>query len=128
MKIFLGSLAAAVLLSTTAALAVTESAPVKVTACQVYSLSSPGGAMVPRVTMTNGVLVTIYNASDKTVSGITVTGSYHGREVTDSAKLEIKPGESIEIARRYTPSVYVDADAQCHVTHAEFTDGSSWSP
>ncbi len=79
------------------------------------------------VDLTNGVVVTLMNASNKTTQSVTVTGSYHGRVVTDTVDVFIKPGETAEISRRYTPSPFYDTDAKCYVMKATFTDGTSWS-
>jgi hypothetical protein len=125
---FLLIAALAMLSMTTSVLAATESGPVKVTACIV---NGPGTVnttvMIPNVSLTQGVTVTLVNTSDKTATAVTVTGSYHGRVVTDTAKFDFKPGTTAQISRRYTPSVFIDTDAECHVVHVQFADGTSWS-
>ncbi|HTX02163.1 MAG TPA: hypothetical protein VMD07_00680 [Candidatus Acidoferrales bacterium] len=126
LALFLFVAAAAGLVTT--ARAVTASGPVRVASCIVFSRSSPNSVLTPNVDLTNGVQVTLVNDSDKTTSSVTVTGNYHGRTVTDSAKLTMKPGASVTIARSYyPPSTYIDADAKCRVVHVDFADGTSWS-
>jgi hypothetical protein len=133
-RLFFGlSLCAAMTLGVSStALAVTTASPVRVAACIVYSRntgsSGVNGVLTPNVDLTNGVQVTLVNDSTKTTSNITVTGSYHGRTVTDTVKVELKPGASMTVRRQYyPPSTYIDADAQCHVMKVDFTDGTSWS-
>ena len=131
MRLFFGlSLCAAMTLGiSSTALAVTTSSPVRVAACIVYSRSvGANHVLTPSVDVTNGVQVTLVNDSTKTTSDITVTGSYHGRTVTDSVKVALKPGASMTVQRSYyPPSTYIDANAQCHVVKVDFTDGTSWS-
>lgn len=119
---------AAILGSAAPALAMTSSGPVRVAACVVFSRNSPTNILTPNVDLTNGVSLTLVNDSTKTTSKITVTGSYHGRTVTDSTAVTLKPGASVTINRSYyPPSTYIDADAQCHVVKVTFTDGTTWS-
>ncbi|HTZ54008.1 MAG TPA: hypothetical protein VMB20_03010 [Candidatus Acidoferrum sp.] len=131
MRVFFGlglSLAAGLALMTQA-LALVGGSPVRVAACTVWSRQVGGNSVLtPNVSLTNGVTVTLVNESTKTTSAITVTGSYHGRTVTDTAKVELKPGAMMTVQRSYyPPSTYIDANAQCHVVRVEFTDGTSWS-
>jgi hypothetical protein len=109
------------------ALAAQETGPVRVTSCVVLPRDPSVLVMRPNIDLTNGVTVTLLNASDKTATSITVTGSYHGRVVTDTAKLELKPGQTAQISRQYEPSVFIDTDAVCHVTAVQFSDGTSWT-
>jgi hypothetical protein len=130
MRVFLGlGLSVAMGLSLTAqALALTSGSPVRVAACTVWSRQVGGNSVLtPNVSLTNGVSVTLVNESGKTTSAVTVTGSYHGRTVTETAKLELKPGAMVTLQRSYyPPSTYIDANAQCHVVHVLFADGTSW--
>lgn len=115
---------------TSSALAVTESTqdPVQITACVVNSpITTSVSVMVPNVSLTNGVTVTMVNRSNKVVTGVTVTGEYHGRHVTDSANFKLPPGGMVSVTRHYTQSGYIDADARCRVLHVDFADGTSWS-
>ena len=119
---------AATLGSVTPALAITSSGPVRVVSCTVWSRNAPHDILTPNVDLTNGVTVMLVNDSNKTTSSVTVTGSYHGRVVTDSAKVMLKPGASVTFQRSYyPPSTYIDPTAQCRVTKVSFTDGTSWS-
>jgi hypothetical protein len=104
-----------------------ETGPVRVASCIVMSRDPAVSVMRPGVSLTNGVTVALVNSSNKTTSAVTVTGNYHGRVVTDTVKLELKPGDTTEVFKQYTPSVFIDIYADCHVTHVDFTDGTSWS-
>ncbi len=119
---------AAVLGSTLPAIALTTSGPVRVAACTVFSRQTRGGVLTPGLDLTNGVQLTLVNDSTKTTSAITVTGSYHGRSVTDTADFTLKPGASVTFTRSYyPPSTYVDANAQCRVVKVTFADGTTWA-
>jgi hypothetical protein len=119
---------AAALGSAAPALAITSSGPVRIAACTVFSRQSHGGVLTPGLDLTNGVQVTLVNDSTKTTSAITVTGGYHGRSVTDSADVVLKPGASVTFSRSYyPPSTYVDANAQCRVVKVTFSDGTTWT-
>lgn len=111
------------------ALAVTETngAPVQVTGCVVMSTGSADSVMVPNVSLTNGVTVTLANNSSKVVSSVTVSGSYHGRHETGTASFPFKPGTTAEITRHFTQSAYVDTNAVCRVVKVVFADGTTWS-
>ncbi len=109
------------------ALAVTNTpSPVQVKACTVMSASTTDSVMVPGVSLTNGVTVTLTNVSGKTIQSLTVAGDYHGRKETGSATFEFKPGTTAQITRHYTQSAYVDPDAKCSVTKVTFADGTTW--
>jgi len=129
--IFRLSLCAALTLGlSSTALAMTTTGPVRVAACVVYSRQTGTGGvqmLTPGIDLTNGVQVVLVNDSNKTTKSITVTGHYHGRSVTDSADVALKPGASVSIRRSYyPPSTYVDADAQCKVDKVTFADGTTW--
>jgi len=109
-----------------AATAADSSAPVKVTSCVVAS-SSVNMLLQPGISRTNGVTVTFLNSSSKTATAVTISGTYHGKSVTDTVKGKVGPGESAQITRAYTPVVYQGPDASCHVVHVDFADGTSWS-
>jgi len=114
--------------SASPALALTATGPIRVAACVVYNRDTPNTVLDPGIALTNGVSVTLVNDSHKTTTKITVTGDYHGRHVTDSADVKLKPGSSITITRSYyPPSTYEGADAVCRVTSVSFDDGTSWS-
>ncbi len=131
MRVFfgLGLSVAAGLALMAQALALTTGSPVRVAGCTVWSRQVGGNSVLtPNISLTNGVTVTLVNESAKTTSAVTVTGSYHGRTVTDTAKVELKPGAMVTFQRSYyPPSTYIDANAQCRVVKVEFADGTSWS-
>lgn len=133
MRLFfrLSLFAALTLALSSTALAVTTTGPVRVASCIVYSRSTGGGmhVLTPSVDLTNGVQLVLVNDSNKTTKSVTVTGTYHGRTVTDSADVALKPGASVSIQRSYyPPSTYIDANAQCKVDKVEFADGTTWTP
>ncbi len=111
------------------ALALTSGPPVSVAGCTVWSRQVGGNSVLtPNISLTNGVTLTLVNDSTKTTSAITVTGSYHGRTITGTEKIELKPGAMVTLQRSYyPPSTYIDAHAQCRVVHVDFSDGTSWS-
>lgn len=125
---FLPITAIMLLAMSSSALAVTNApAPVTIKACTVMSASSADTVMVPGVSLTNGVTVTMTNTSGKTISSVTVAGNYHGRKETGTATFEFKPGTTAQITRHYTQSAYVDPNAQCTVTKVVFADGTTWT-
>lgn len=131
-RIFYVPICAALMLGfSSTALALTTTGPVRVASCVVYSRQTGNGGvqvLTPGVDLTNGVQVVLVNDSNKTTKSITVTGRYHGRTVTDSADVALKPGASVSIRRSYyPPSTYVDADAECKVDKVEFEDGTVWT-
>lgn len=107
-------------------LAYTQTSPVIVSACIVNGPLDT--LMRPGISLTNGVTVILKNVSPKVVKSITVTGNYHGRVVTDSADVTLAPGQSVQINRKYNPSVFYDTDAKCSITHVVFADGTAWKP
>jgi hypothetical protein len=109
------------------ALAVTATAPVRVASCTVIPRNPSVAVMRAGVDYTDGVLVALVNDGTKTTQTITVTGTYHGRTITDSADVTLKPGQTAEITRQYQPSVFIDIYAQCRVVKVLFTDGTTWS-
>jgi hypothetical protein len=115
---------AALATTTALAFAYSETGPVQVTSCVVNGPIKD----LSRVSFafTNGVTVDVKNMSKKTATSVTVTGNYHGRVVTDTAKVNIAPGGTTRIERQYTPSVYIDNVATCHVTQVAFADGTEW--
>ena len=128
MRIFrvLSLTAVAAIAVTAAAPAMTSPSPVTVASCTVVPASPTVTAMKPGIDLTNGVLVNLVNNGTKTTQSVTVTGSYHGRTMTDSADIELKPGQSTQIYRQYTPSVFVDIYAKCRVVKVTFADGTTW--
>jgi hypothetical protein len=124
---FLPIAAVMMLAMSSSALAVTNTpSPVVVKACTVMSASTNDSVMVPGVSLTNGVTVTLTNVSGKTIQSLTVAGNYHGRKETGTATFEFKPGTTAQITRHYTQSAYVDPNAQCSVTKVTFADGTTW--
>ncbi len=124
---FLPITAIMMLAMSSSALAVTNTpSPVAVKACVVMSASTADSVMVPGVSLTNGVTVTLTNTSGKTIQSVTVSGDYHGRKETGTAAFEFKPGTTAEITRHFTQSAYVDPNAQCSVTKVVFADGTTW--
>jgi hypothetical protein len=124
---FLPITAIMLLAMSSSALAVTNTpAPVEIKACVVMSASSADSVLVPGVSLTNGVTVTMTNTSGKTIQSVTVTGDYHGRKETGTAAFQFKPGTTAEITRHYTQSAYVGPIAQCSVDKVIFADGTTW--
>jgi hypothetical protein len=110
------------------ALAVTMggAAPVAVTGCTVMMAGTGDAVGQPGVTLTNGVTVTLINNSGKLVKSVTVSGDYHGRHESATAKFDFKPGTSAEVTRHFTQSAFVDPNAKCTVTKVVFADGTTW--
>jgi hypothetical protein len=106
--------------------AATSMSPVSVASCTVVPASPTVTVMKPGVDLTDGVLVSLVNNGTKTTQSITVTGTYHGRTMTDTVDAEIKPGKTTQIYKQYTPSVFVDIYAKCSVVKVTFADGTTW--
>jgi hypothetical protein len=124
---FLPITAIMLLAMSSSALAVTNTpSPVEINACIVMSSSTTDTVMVPGVSLTNGVTVTMTNTSGKTIQSVTVAGDYHGRTQTGTATFQFKPGTTAEITRHFGQSGYVGPIAQCSVTKVVFADGTTW--
>jgi hypothetical protein len=128
MRIFKAfSLTVIAMLAVSSAAWAQETGPVQVASCIVHPRDAMTNILKPGVDWTNGVTVTLVNKSDKTTSAVTVHGSYHGTSVTDTVDLYIAPGKTAQVTRNYTPTVFSDIYAECHVVKVTFTDGTSWS-
>jgi len=112
----------AVALDTTTA----DTGPVKVTSCTVQS-SSINSVLVQGVSRTDGVTVAFINQSDKPAADVTITGTYNGISVTDTLKGPFAPGSTMMVTKTYNPTIFVGPNANCHVTHVTFADGTTWS-
>ncbi len=126
MKLASASLFAALPLLSFATASAATAVPVKITQCTVakVSVSVPG---VTGINRTNGVTVTFVNTSAKTIKAVTIAGDYNGYKVTDSVTGPFAPGSSTTLSRSYSPTAYTGPTASCHLTRADFTDGTSWT-
>ena len=99
--------------------------PVQIKSCDVAYITDTG-IMTSQLQFTNGVTVTLANNSGKTVTGITVSGSYDKYQVTDSWTGKLMPSAQVSVWKHYQQLVYSGSKAQCHVTKVTFADGTTW--
>lgn len=107
-------------------LASADTSPVTVKSCAVAYITE-GSLILQGMQFTNGVTVTLANNSSKPVSGITVSGTYHGFKVTDSWSGTLVPSGTLSVWKHYHQLVYAGPNAECRVIKVTFTDGTTWA-
>jgi hypothetical protein len=118
----------AVLAFASPALAVqTSGGPIKILSCVVASSQAVStGVYVRGVTFTDGVTAVFVNQSSKAITSISFAGSYGGVPETGTITGTFAPGETNQLTRHYKPRLYNGPDAECHITHVVYADGSTW--
>ncbi|HTW85070.1 MAG TPA: hypothetical protein VMD91_13460 [Candidatus Sulfotelmatobacter sp.] len=100
-------------------------APLKVVSCQVGYLSSSSAGL--QSGLTNGVTITVMNASNKPITSFSGGGMYDTTPVMDTVNHTVAPGASYTFTKHYKPFVYNGSGANCFVSSVTFGDGSTWS-
>jgi hypothetical protein len=99
-----------------------QMAPLKVVSCVVGYLNSGNSNG-----LTNGVTITVMNASTKPIASFSGGGVYDTTTVTDTIAHPVAPGASYTFTKHYTPFVYYGSGANCFVSKVVFADGTSWA-
>jgi hypothetical protein len=105
----------------------TSGEPIKILSCVVASSQAAStGVYVRGVTFTDGVTAIFVNQTSKTITSISFAGSYGGVPETGTITGTFVPGEKNQLTRHYKPRLYNGPDAECHITHVVYEDGTTW--